>query len=248
MSKKNKIIIFGATSAIAMETAKIWAGRGDELCLIARSAEKMEALSKDLLTRGASRVVSMQSDLSEIAGHTQLLRSIQSQFGDYDVALFAYGTLGSQTKCEESYEETFKELNTNFLSVVSLLTSIANSFQKSGSGTIAVITSVAGDRGRKSNYVYGTAKGALSKFLQGLRNRFGKTGVHIVDIKPGFTDTPMTAEFPKGPLFVSPKVVGEGIVKAIDGKKNTVYLPWFWEIIMLIIKHIPEFIFKKLSL
>jgi short-subunit dehydrogenase len=208
----------------------------------------MSALAQDLKTRGANNVVSIQSDLSNIEAHTQLLRSISAQFGDFDTVLVAYGTLGSQKKCEESFEETFKEINTNFLSVISILTPIANLFEKTGAGTIAVITSVAGDRGRKSNYIYGTAKGGVSKFLQGLRNRFGKTGVHVVDIKPGFTDTPMTADFPKGPLFVSPKIVGEGIVKAIDNKRNTAYIPWFWEVIMLIIKHIPEFIFKKLSL
>jgi decaprenylphospho-beta-D-erythro-pentofuranosid-2-ulose 2-reductase len=248
MTDKKRILILGATSAIAMESAKIWASRGADLCLVARSEDKMSALSQDLETRGAKNVVSIQSDLSQIEAHAQLLRSISSQFGDFDTVLVAYGTLGSQKKCEESFEETLKELNTNFLSVVSILTPIANILETRGTGTIAVITSVAGDRGRKSNYVYGTAKGALSRFLQGLRNRFGKTGVHVVDIKPGFTDTPMTSDFPKGPLFVSPKVVGQGIVNAIDKKRNTAYIPWFWEGIMLIIKHIPEFIFKKMSL
>jgi short-subunit dehydrogenase len=245
---KRKIVILGATSAIAMEAAKIWGSRGDELCLVARSDDKMSALAQDLKTRGAASVITIKSDLSDISAHPILLKSIDSQFGGFDTVLVAYGTLGHQKRCEQDFEEAYREINTNFLSVVSLLIPLSNYFEKRGDGSLAVITSVAGDRGRKSNYIYGTAKGAVSIFLQGLRNRLGKTGVSVIDIKPGFTDTPMTAELPKGPLYVSPRVIGQGIVKAVDSKRNTVYLPWFWEIIMLIIKHIPEFIFKKLSI
>jgi len=116
------------------------------------------------------------------------------------------------------------------------------------SGTIAVITSVAGDRGRQSNYVYGSAKGMVSTFLQGLRNRLYRAGINILDIKPGFVDTPMTIDFKKGPLWVSPEKIAEGIVEAIDKQKTEVYLPWFWKFIMLIIKLIPESIFRKMKL
>ncbi len=243
-----KIIIFGATSAIAMESAKIWASQGAELCLIGRSSEKLDAVSSDLKIRGATKVITIQSDLSDVSGHQVLFRSIDSQFSDYDTTLFAYGTLSNQLACQDDFQLAATEINTNFLSVISLLTHVSNYFEKRGSGSIGVITSVAGDRGRKSNYIYGSAKGALSIYLQGLRNRFGKTNISVTDLKPGFTDTPMTAHIQKGPLFVSPAVVGQGIVWSLANKKDTVYLPWFWRYIMLIIKHIPEFLFKKMSL
>ena len=132
--------------------------------------------------------------------------------------------------------------------MVSFLTPVANYFEKLQKGTIAVGSSVAGDRGRQSNYLYGTAKGAKTIFLQGLRNRLTKSGVQVLTIKPGFVDTPMTAHIEKGPLFVDPEVIAQGIMKAIKNKRDVVYLPFFWRWIMLIIKLIPEKIFKRLSL
>jgi decaprenylphospho-beta-D-erythro-pentofuranosid-2-ulose 2-reductase len=125
---------------------------------------------------------------------------------------------------------------------------LAKQLEQQGHGCIAVISSVAGDRGRQSNYVYGTAKGALSIFLQGLRNRLGKTGVQVLTIKPGFVDSPMTKDFDKGLLWVKPAMIAQGILRAIEKKKEVVYLPFFWRYIMLIIKMIPEKIFKRLTL
>ena len=136
----------------------------------------------------------------------------------------------------------------NLLSALSLLTHIANRFEREGRGTIVVISSVAGDRGRQSNYVYGTAKGALTIFLQGLRHRLHKAGVRVVTIKPGFVDTPMTAGFRKGLLWASPDAVARGIVRALDGRGGEIYLPWFWRYIMWIIKAIPGPIFNRLPL
>ncbi len=243
-----KIVIFGGTSAIAMESAKIWAGQGANICLVARSSDKLSVVAADLKSRGAREVITITADLSDIASHPNLMRSIESQFNDFDTVLIAYGTLGDQKMCQQDFINAAQEINTNFTSAVSILTFISNYFEKRGAGSIGVITSVAGDRGRKSNYIYGTAKGALSIYLQGLRNRFGKTNISVTDIKPGFTDTPMTANFKKGPLFVGPGVVGKGIVSALAKKRDTAYLPCFWRYIMLIIKHIPEFIFKKMSL
>jgi len=141
-----------------------------------------------------------------------------------------------------------QELQTNCLSVLSLLTRLANQLEQQGHGCLAVISSVAGDRGRQSNYIYGTAKGALTIFLQGLRNRLGKTGVQVLTIKPGFVDSPMTRDFNKGLLWVKPAKIAEGILKAIDKRKEVVYLPFFWRYIMLIIRLIPEKVFKRLSL
>ncbi len=134
------------------------------------------------------------------------------------------------------------------MSVISLLTHLGNRFEAQRHGAIAVISSVAGDRGRLSNYVYGTAKGAVSIFMQGLRNRLYKSGVNVLTIKPGFVDTPMTAQLPKGALWAQPDHIAAGIIKAIDSGKTVVYLPGFWRLIMLIIKSIPESVFRRLSL
>ena len=140
------------------------------------------------------------------------------------------------------------ELSTNAISTISLLTHLANRLEMQKSGTIAVVTSVAGDRGRQSNYVYGAAKGMVSIFLQGLRNRLHKAGVNVLDIKPGFVDTPMTAEFKKGLLWAKPESVAGSIVNGIDRGKYEIYTPFFWRIIMLVIRNIPESIFKKANL
>ncbi len=243
-----RILIIGATSAIAKETVKMFAAKGAQLFLVARNEEKLKVLASDLMVRGAQKVDFMALDLNNFDRHELLFdKAIQSLQG-IDIVLIAYGTLCDQKACEQSYKIAEQELRTNFLSIVSLLTSIANHFERQRDGCIAVITSVAGDRGRQSNYVYGTAKGALGIFLQGLRNRLCKSGVSVVTIKPGFVDTPMTAGFKKGLLFVAPDVVAKGIYKAIQKRKDVVYVPFFWRVIMAVIKSIPEFIFKKLEL
>lgn len=247
MEIKKKIIIFGATSAIAQATIKLFAKAGHDCCLVARDAEKLDILEKDLDVRGLT-VMTIVSELSDTAQHPALFEKIASQFGKYDEVLIAYGTLSRQADCENDYQQTYNELNINFLSVVSLLTTIAADFEDRQSGQIAVISSVAGDRGRQSNYIYGTAKGALSIYLQGLRNRLAKSNVNVLIIKPGFVDTPMTSEFAKGLLWATPDKVAEGIFNAMYKRRTVVYLPWFWQWIMLIIKLIPESIFKKLNL
>lgn len=187
-------------------------------------------------------------DLTETHGHNRFIQSVVDKLGNIDIVLVAYGSLGDQPACETDVDLALQELNTNCLSVISLLTLLANVLEKQASGCIAVISSVAGDRGRQSNYIYGTAKGALTIFLQGLRNRLDRKGVHVLTIKPGFVNTPMTQDFKKGLLWVSPDNIAKGIENAIKRKKDTVYLPFFWRYIMLIIKLIPENIFKRMSL
>jgi hypothetical protein len=162
--------------------------------------------------------------------------------------LIAYGTLGNQKESEASAQVTVQELTNNAVSVAALLTLIAQRFERQRSGTIAVISSVAGDRGRQSNYVYGSAKALVTAFTSGLRQRLQKAGVAVITIKPGFVDTPMTAAFRKGALWASPQTVARGIVRAIDRSASVVYLPGFWRIIMFIIRSIPESIFRRLSL
>jgi decaprenylphospho-beta-D-erythro-pentofuranosid-2-ulose 2-reductase len=243
-----KILIVGATSAIAEATARRFAHQGASLYLLARNQERMEGLSRDLKIRGAASVSYAVLDANDFASHEAVLERAIKQMDGLDVVLIAHGTLGDQKACEKSFQLTMRELNTNAISVMSLLTHLANYFEAQRSGTIAVIGSVAGDRGRQSNYVYGTAKGAVSIFLQGLRNRLHKSGVHVLTIKPGFVDTPMTASFKKGPLWASPDTIAAGIVHSVSKKKNEVYLPGWWAAIMMIIRNIPERIFRTLPL
>lgn len=243
-----RVLILGASSAIAEQSARLFARRGDQLLLVGRNAQRLKTISDDLQVRGAVECDYLVADLADTAGHAQLLQEASAQLNGLDIILIAYGTLGEQKRCEQDFNHTLQELQTNCLSVLSLLTLLANKLEQQGHGCIAVISSVAGDRGRQSNYVYGTAKGALSIFLQGLRNRLAGSKVQVLTIKPGFVDSPMTKDFNKGLLWVKPEAIARGIVKAIDKRKDVVYLPFFWRYIMLIIKLIPEKIFKRLSL
>ena len=244
-----QIMIIGATSAIAQSVARLYASRGARMFLVARNPERMAVVADDLRARGAMAVDCFPADLAEYSHHAEILRAAWAALPAMDTVLVAHGILPDQLQCQTSVADTIHALDVNFLSVVSLLTPLANQFEANKRGTLVVISSVAGDRGRQSNYVYGSAKSGLDAFLQGLRNRLSKVGVHVVTIKPGFVATPMTAHLPQqGPLWAQPDDVAEGIVKAVDKQKDVVYLPGFWALIMLIIRLIPERIFKRLSL
>lgn len=243
-----KILIIGATSAIAKATARCFAERGDQLYLLARDQERLRDLANDLSIRGANTVTYALFDAQALEQHQHLLDQAIAELDGLDMVLVAHGTLSDQPACEQSIELTLQELHINALSVITLLTPLANYFEQQQHGCIAVISSVAGDRGRQSNYIYGTAKGAVSIFLQGLRNRLAKSGVYVLTIKPGFVNTPMTAVFKKGALWAEPETIAAGIIKAINKQKDVVYLPVWWRYIMLIIRAIPERIFKRLSL
>ncbi|MBX7136664.1 MAG: SDR family oxidoreductase [Oligoflexia bacterium] len=243
-----KIAVFGATSAIAQAACRIWAGRGAEFLLAGRSADRLEAVKGDLTVHGAQTVVVCCCDLSDTSRHAEIIEQGERAIGPFDLVLIAYGTLPDQALAETDFLQAQNAINTNFLSVVSLLTELAKRMETRHSGTLAVISSVAGDRGRQSNYVYGAAKGGLSIYLAGLRNRLFHKGVKVLTIKPGFVDTPMTAAIKKGPLFVKPAVLGAGIVRAVDRGSDVAYLPWFWMPIMWIIRSIPEGVFKRMRL
>jgi short-subunit dehydrogenase len=243
------VLIIGATSAIAESTARLLAARGDSLYLVGRNSDKLAAIAADLSLRGSPRVGFETLDANHLGEHEPMLARAERFLGGLDTALIAHGTLGDQRSCERSVELTLQELSTNALSVVALLTLIANRMEQRRAGTIAVISSVAGDRGRGSNYVYGSAKALLTAFLSGLRQRLRAADVAVITIKPGFVSTPMTSAFEKkGLLWSQPQRVAEGIVRALDRRSATVYLPAFWQPIMLIIRAIPESLFVRLKL
>jgi decaprenylphospho-beta-D-erythro-pentofuranosid-2-ulose 2-reductase len=241
------ILIVGATSALAQATAAHYAAEGARFFLVGRNTSKLEAVADDLRVRGAALAETYSLDVTAVERHAQMLEAATTALGTVDAILIAHGTLGDQQASEMLVDETLREWSTNCTSVIALLTLIANQFERQRHGTIAVITSVAGDRGRRSNYIYGAAKAALNTFLQGLRGRLSAANVRVVTIKPGLVDTPMTAHLPRSRLFVSPERVGADIHRAMTRGTDIVYTPWFWRYIMLIVKAIPEPIFKKIS-
>ncbi|MFM2075066.1 MAG: hypothetical protein RJB34_1371 [Pseudomonadota bacterium] len=242
-----KILIIGATSAIAEQCARLWVSRGDAVFLVARKQDQLQTIAADLSIRGATCVQSYCTDLNIFDNHIALLDAADAAMNGIDTVLIAHGTLSNQNACEKNVIEAMAEIKTNALSTISLLTHIANRFESKKEGTIAVISSVAGDRGRASNYVYGSSKAMITTFASGLRQRLHKSNVFVVTIKPGFVDTPMTASFKKGLLWAKPNSVAAKIVQAIDKGRSEVYAPAFWWLIMIGIKLIPNNIFKKIK-
>lgn len=243
-----RVLVIGATSAIAEATARLLAVRKASLYLVGRSAERLEAIAADLRVRGATSVAVDVMDANDIAAHEPMIERATEFLGALDTVLIAHGTLSDQQACEKSVGATLAEISTNGLSVVALLTVLANRFDAAGRGSLVVISSVAGDRGRASNYVYGSAKALVSTFLSGLRQRLRRTGVSVITVKPGFVDTPMTRAFRKGVLWAQPGDVARGIMRAVDRGDAVVYLPGFWRLIMLIVRLIPERVFIRLSM
>lgn len=242
------IIIFGATSKIAHCTARLFAAEGDQLFLVARDSKKLELIANDLKARGAKSVVTHTTDLADTTKHSECISFAVKEMGQIDICLIAHGVLSNQAECEEDTNETINQININGLSYISLMSQIGQQMQSQKVGVLAVISSVAGDRGRQSNYVYGAAKSLVSTFAEGMAHRFAQFNIDVILIKPGFVDTPMTAEFPKGPIWASPESVADGIYKAISRPKHVVYLPFFWRYIMLVIKHVPNWLMHKTKL
>jgi decaprenylphospho-beta-D-erythro-pentofuranosid-2-ulose 2-reductase len=242
-----RVLVVGATSAMAAEAARIYAAHGARLFLTGRNSQRLEAVAEDLRVRGAA-VETAVLDATDRRRCEEVVEAAWTSFGGLDVALVAHGVLPNQARCQVSVADAVDAMEVNFLSTVALLTPLANRFEAARAGCIAVITSVAGDRGRQSNYVYGAAKGGLDRFLQGLRNRLFHAGVAVVTLKPGFVDTPMTAGLKQGPLFASARRAGRAIHRAIERRRDVAYIPWFWRPIMAIIRALPEAVFKRLRL
>ena len=249
MDTKTALII-GATSAIAFAVARKLASQNYKLFLVGRNAERLECIQKDLQARSNCTVAIYHLDLNDIDRQKIMLETAQKFLGQIDITLIAQGTLPNQLECQEDVTKTLYHFNTNATSIIALLTLLSKLiYQPQKLGTIAVISSVAGDRGRKSNYIYGAAKAAVTAFTSGLRARLTSDNVNVLTIKPGFVDTPMTAHIqPKGLLWASPEKVADDILRSINKRSAVVYTPYFWRWIMAIIKHIPENIFKKISL
>lgn len=244
-----KVLILGATSAMAEHAARCWAADRCSFFLVGRNATKLKSIAEDLNVRGAESVEVHLADLAVNAGHAEVLTAAAAAFNKVpDIALIAHGVLGDQEAEQSNPEQAEANLRVNFLSPAHLAGRVAEQMAEAGQGTVAVISSVAGDRGRQSNYVYGSAKAGLNAYLSGLRNRMVKQNVRVVTIKPGFVDTPMTAHIKKGPLFASAEKAGRLIYKHTNRGTAIAYVPWFWRFIMLIIRHIPETVFKRLSL
>jgi short-subunit dehydrogenase len=244
----SRILVLGATSAIAMEVARLLAPSGARFFLVARNQQRLLAVREDLLTHGAHQVGISVTDLKNTDAHPDILPMALGELGTIDLALIAHGILGDHRKAGSDYSEAEDILRTNFLSVVSLVTWLANYFELTRQGTLAVISSVSGDRARASNYVYASSKAGLNVFLDGVRSRVYRHGVHVLTILPGFVLTPMTEHLPQSLFTVTPARVARRILDAILRHKDVVYIPAFWAAIMFIVRMIPRRVFRFLDL
>jgi decaprenylphospho-beta-D-erythro-pentofuranosid-2-ulose 2-reductase len=246
--KIKKVIILGATSGIALEVQRQLSHKGCELLLVARSAERLADLQADLLLRGAAAVLTYSADLAAVQNHAGVFEYVRRTCPDFDTVLLAYGSMHDQKESEMSVDVLLEELQANFVSATAILTLFAADLERRRTGCLAAITSVAGDRGRRSNYVYGSAKGALSLFLQGLRSRLYVAGVRVITIKPGPVQTPMTDHMPNATRFADPDRVARDIVRALARRApDVLYTPKVWRYVMTGVRQIPETVFKRLS-
>lgn len=250
--KKKKIVIVGATSAIAHNCARLWIQSDEvELILVGRDAARLDRVATDLKARGEGQkieVTTVVTDFVKPASIQHLVNQISSN-GMIDIALIAHGSLTDQTKAQDDLEYCNSEMTINAISPVLFAEAFVSQMVINNHGTLAVISSVAGDRGRKSNYVYGSAKGLVTRYVQGIQHRLAQTNVRVVLIKPGPTDTPMTAHLKnEGAKLASAHIVSEAICKAIDKGVPVAYVPAKWRLIMLIIQHLPAVIFNKLNI
>jgi decaprenylphospho-beta-D-erythro-pentofuranosid-2-ulose 2-reductase len=249
-----KIVIVGATSSIATHCGRLWSqGKVVDLHLIGRDRERLERIAADLRARAAtgSTVQIVVADFLNAAAIQNTVAQLAAP-SKIDIALIAHGSLGDQVACQNDLTKNQAELEVNGVSPVLYAEAFAQQMAQANHGTLCVIGSVAGDRGRRSNYVYGAAKGLVTRYVQGLQHRFaGVKGnqVKVVLIKPGPTDTPMTAELKaKGSKLASVEDVAAGIVAAVAAGKPVAYVPGKWWLIMMVIRHLPSVIFNKMNI
>lgn len=245
-----KIIVLGATSAIAEATARLYAGEGAELLLVARQPERLAAIAADLGLRGAARVETAVRDLAEDDDVVEAFAEFVTALGRVDHVLLAYGVLGDQKTAERDPGEARASLRINFTSAAAWVLAAAAALERQGHGSLVVLGSVAGDRGRRVNFIYGAAKAGLATLVEGIANRFANTGPRAVIVKPGPVITPMTEGFAnrKGPLWATPETVAAIVRRAADHGGPVVYAPWFWRWIMLVIRFVPTPVFNRLNI
>ena len=242
------VLVVGATSAIAQATARVWAARGASFYLAGRRDTLLVACADDLRVRGARAVAVERFDATDRDAQAGLIDRAEAAIGALDCVFIAHGTLPDQEAAVADPDLALREIELNGVSAAALALRAARLFEPRGTGTIVAITSVAAVRGRASNFVYGAAKSLVSTLLEGLRHRMHGKGVAVVEIRPGFVDTPMTAAFTKSAIWATPAQVAKDIVRAVDRGAGIVYTPWFWRWIMLVIRHVPEPIFVKTRL
>lgn len=240
------VLILGATSDMAQAIAKKYAAEGWSLSLAALEKELLAPIASDLSVRSGAEIQLLEFDATDFSNHRKIYESLTLK---PDAVIACFGYMSDQMAVRSDEVDIRRTIDINFTGMASVLSIIADDFEKCGSGSIAAISSVAGDRGRQSNYIYGSAKAGLTVFLAGLRNRLADKGVHVMTVKPGFARTKMTEslELPEA-LTASPEQIAEAVFHGLEKKRNVVYTLWMWQWIMLIIKHIPEFIFKKMKM
>lgn len=240
------ILLLGAGSDMAIAIARKFAAEKYNIQLAARAADTLIPQQQDLQVRYGVTVTTHAFDATNFSSHTVFFAGLPAM---PDITICVFGYLGDQEKAEQQWDEAATIINTNYTGAVSILNVVANSYADKKQGIIVGISSVAGERGRQSNYIYGSAKAGFTAYLSGLRNRLFRSGVHVMSVQPGFVNTRMTQHLALPPLLTAqPEAVAQAIFKGIAKKKNVLYVKWHWRYIMLVIKLIPESIFKKLSL
>jgi len=248
------LAVLGASSAIGLETAKVFAQAGHDLLLISRDTRAIDASA---VTTGAeeSSVVCMEADISAVGNIALITKKIIESFDEDPYVLIATGTLGAKAEVDSGVSGLLKVVDVNFRHLIAVVARVSEELERRNRGCIIMISSVAGDRGRQSNYVYGSAKAGLSIFAQGMRNHLFHAGVHVLTVKPGYVDTPMFRQAlgvrsNRVPRFLvsRPESAGQRIYRAAVRRKNVVYVGWIWRLVMLVICIIPEAAFKRLRL
>jgi decaprenylphospho-beta-D-erythro-pentofuranosid-2-ulose 2-reductase len=246
--KFQNVLVLGATSGICQAISQNLCTDQCSFTLVARTDGKLQSIAADLKVRGAKSVQIVSGDLSDIAGQPALMERAWPKSQSFDLAIVAYGIMFEQEECQAQPALTVQTMNVNSTSRMTLCELLATRFLEHKRGMIIGISSVAGDRGRQSNYIYGASKAAFTAYLSGLRSRMFKQGIHVMTVKPGIIDTPMTAHIEKRPFVVAASVAAQHIVAAARSKRDVVYAPPIWCWIMHVIKLIPEALFKKTKL